>query len=1272
VINVERPGLSAYVTCGRDGTIRFWHKSTLAHMRSINHLDTIKASFNTVINESKGRDTDGKRPRNLKSAAVARAVNEMRKSWVCDIEQMALSNRLAVACMDRTIEFYDMHTGEPVCRISGLKYPPNCLECVQLGPDDQLVIIGDMGGYLHFWKMGKHFYIPDPNDVREAFDLRGRRTVQIHTDAVLKVKYIPDLNAAVTCSLDGLVSLVDLDKRKVLRSFTGHVGAVFDFDYCKKHRFMASVGMGREVVFWNPYTMDVLARGNGHGASVVHCIVDDDNGRIITVSLDKMVMCWDSGTCTCIQCFKEHRTHRPENSITAALWDSQRSALILAGSRISVWRNKGVIHVVQRSHEAPVAAALINERFHQVVSGDAMSNIHVWSIDSGQLVFRFGNAHGTSKISSMCFDASERRLVTGANDGTVFMWNFSNGKVLREYSSQSRNSTGDSREISGVAYCLIVENVHGYPQVLSEYLATSSWDRRVRIYAEDENRSDQSQCQIPSRVFPLDRDKNVGHTDDVLTIVHCGTQQVATGGFDGQVIMWATDGGKVKFKMCPADHDIEVIDAVSSIGGLTSVASLMKKRRKDGLLHDSENSVGSAGSSLIPMATLLESGTEDLDGWDGREYFAEARKKGGAANIFCHATDPLAKRSPRERWKEDDSSGTGARVESTPAEEESKTAVLEDDVAGQEPRPQGDANTEEVKDVKEAKESWMKDTCMRVEKARLWAPGQNRIDGTGKEENRTGAGTGKERGKSILGREVGADGPIPHKPPTALPSSKGRSVREGHIVKNHGSIGESSQADTDIQRERGATLSKGPSGKLATGNQSGMGTGRRGGKHSIPNTEPKMEKKEVFDNKACTQSIECLLFLKGYSMLVSGNGAGELHVWDTTSGALVFCTHAKHPDDAGLSAIGCERGDFTSVLLTGCSGGYVKTWRVGARGNNIVVLLYRQKKMLILLTDKDKRGKQYSAFLLLSISAKAHFDPGKARLSHLSAVRQWQAHETYVSSVQCIDYHGKVNLVVTAGADCNVHLWTLAGAYIGMFGQASGKWGIGSRATWRDPTAHSLLNSGKQDEDDDEDGTEGIDSDEGGNRSKKPHKAQPEGQGSTSDQSSCKHAVALSFTLFSRKKCPTCFSNSRANGAKDRQAREEEAEKKREECQRYQEKRYYEGSQNRVQKKLLRTRLNAFCMSQDHDKKERQKVCSSALPCSFMCCLKIKRCPPPHCPSPLPPFAVSCLLPHPKDYSQAVAFQLQLHKHQDVNAQAEKTLVRRKSRRRARGAQNAS
>lgn len=49
MINIERPGISAYVTCGRDGTIKFWHKGTFAHFRTIRHLDAMKAAYEIII-----------------------------------------------------------------------------------------------------------------------------------------------------------------------------------------------------------------------------------------------------------------------------------------------------------------------------------------------------------------------------------------------------------------------------------------------------------------------------------------------------------------------------------------------------------------------------------------------------------------------------------------------------------------------------------------------------------------------------------------------------------------------------------------------------------------------------------------------------------------------------------------------------------------------------------------------------------------------------------------------------------------------------------------------------------------------------------------------------------------------------------------------------------------------------------------------------------------------------------------------------------------------
>ncbi|CAM9994687.1 unnamed protein product [Ectocarpus sp. 4 AP-2014] len=318
--------------------------------------------------------------------------------------------------------------------------------------------------------------------------------------------------------MDGKIHFFDLTKRRITRTFRGHVDRpVFAFAYSKRHRFVVSAGMGRAVVFWNSYTMHVLARRDGHAANVRHCLVDDRSDRVITISADKAVRCWDSATFRCIQSFKDHRMHRPDDTITAALWDHSRSSLVVAGSKLGVWKNKGAIQSSKHSHEAPVTAALYNWHFHQIVSGDAMGNVHVWLVETGLLAFRFGKAHGTSKISCMAFDASERRLLTGANDGTVKLWNFNNGKELRLLlpggnggggKAGKKNEEGNERnEVSGVVYCR--DDGKGSDNEVLDYVATCSWDKQVRVFAMENSQDDRRnlaalQQQQQNRHRPLD------------------------------------------------------------------------------------------------------------------------------------------------------------------------------------------------------------------------------------------------------------------------------------------------------------------------------------------------------------------------------------------------------------------------------------------------------------------------------------------------------------------------------------------------------------------------------------------------------------------------------------------------------------------------------------------------------------------------------------------------------------------------------------------------
>lgn len=66
-----------------------------------------------------------------------------------------------------------------------------------------------------------------------------------------------------------------------------------------------------------------------------------------------------------------------------------------------------------------------------MVSGCHGSVITVWDVDTGEKAMQFSQAHGNAAITAMTFDLSGRRLITGAKDGSIKVWNFNNGSCLR-------------------------------------------------------------------------------------------------------------------------------------------------------------------------------------------------------------------------------------------------------------------------------------------------------------------------------------------------------------------------------------------------------------------------------------------------------------------------------------------------------------------------------------------------------------------------------------------------------------------------------------------------------------------------------------------------------------------------------------------------------------------------------------------------------------------------------------------------------------------------
>ena len=80
----------------------------------------------------------------------------------------------------------------------------------------------------------------------------------------------------------------------------------------------------------------------------------------------------------------------------------------------------------------------------QIVCGCMGSVISVWDVETGEKIIQYSKVHGDREITSMTFDPSGRRLLTGGRDGKVKIWNFNNGAGLSEI------DMGDTSEVRSI------------------------------------------------------------------------------------------------------------------------------------------------------------------------------------------------------------------------------------------------------------------------------------------------------------------------------------------------------------------------------------------------------------------------------------------------------------------------------------------------------------------------------------------------------------------------------------------------------------------------------------------------------------------------------------------------------------------------------------------------------------------------------------------------------------------------------------------------------
>lgn len=527
---------------------RFAGPQPNAHSQRISKILFIPSRnhYVTTANDSSVRVWDGTTLKHLHTAAGSSWINDM----VC-LPDLA-TNKLVVASADRTVSFYEMATADPKRQYAlygriVLLDLPLCLATWVQGAATPVLGCGDDTGCVSVFDARVLVQLVSrAGEGRKPLDSGQARkaklyTLKLHSDWVTTITYVPHLHALLSSGLDSAIKLTvtrqldahgdgvlsegELTTLHTLRGHTKGVHALVTLAVGGR-QLGVSASLDRRVLVWNLETGDEMACLEGHRSYVQQVCADEANERLITLASDCEIRVWELATFSCAQAISP--LGRPALSQCAAIcYNAQHQCLVTGARELTLWQPRKFViplDVIRATalgphgHKVPLVAVLHSELYQLAVTADESSIVSVWSVHTGRQLFRF--EHKEARLTCMAFDCTLRRLVTGADDGAVRMFNFSSGELLQRYAAQTGGHIGETRhdEISAVLHV----DVGG-----QEVMCAVGWSRQLWLWfrpsahpaaAAAARGATGSPVRKPAAAVQLDAHVLHGHKADVLCI----------------------------------------------------------------------------------------------------------------------------------------------------------------------------------------------------------------------------------------------------------------------------------------------------------------------------------------------------------------------------------------------------------------------------------------------------------------------------------------------------------------------------------------------------------------------------------------------------------------------------------------------------------------------------------------------------------------------------------------------------------------------------------
>lgn len=279
-----------------------------------------------------------------------------------------------------------------------------------------------------------------------------------------------------TGAADRVIKIWDLASGRLKLSLTGHVSVVRGLAVSPRQPYLFSCGEDRQVKCWDLEYNKVIRHYHGHLSAVYDLSLHPTLDILFSCGRDSTCRVWDMRTKTNIHTLTGHT-----NTVTSVLSQATDPQVITGSndSTIKLWDlAAGRCVSTLTNHKKSVRGLVLHPKLYMFASAGP-DNIKQWKCPEGKFI---QNLSGHNAIVNCLAMNADNVLVSGADNGTMYFWDWKTGYNFQRFQAPVQPGSLDSE--AGIFQMRFDHS--------GSRLITCEADKTIKIYKEDTSATEET------------------------------------------------------------------------------------------------------------------------------------------------------------------------------------------------------------------------------------------------------------------------------------------------------------------------------------------------------------------------------------------------------------------------------------------------------------------------------------------------------------------------------------------------------------------------------------------------------------------------------------------------------------------------------------------------------------------------------------------------------------------------------------------------------------